>query len=47
MWPPATGILARVTREDTQIGPYQIPAGTLIGTNILGLMHNPKYYEKP
>lgn len=47
MWPPATGILARVTREDTQIGPYKIPGGTLVGTNIIGLMHNPKYYENP
>ena len=47
MWPPATGILARVTREDVKIGPYNIPADMLIGTNILGLMHNPKYYENP
>jgi len=47
MWPPATGILARMTREDTQIGPYKIPGGMLVGTNIIGLMHNPKYYENP
>jgi cytochrome P450 len=47
MWPPATGILARVTREDVKIGPYNVPKGMLIGTNIIGLMHNPKYYENP
>jgi cytochrome P450 len=47
MWPPATGILARVTREPVKIGPYSLPEGMLIGTNILGLMHNPKYYEDP
>jgi cytochrome P450 len=47
MWPPATGILARVTREETTIGPYTLPANMLIGTNIIGLMHNPKYYDNP
>ena len=47
MWPPATGILARQTKEDMQIGPYSILKIMLIGTNIIGLMHNPKYYENP
>lgn len=47
MWPPATGNLARVARQDMKIGPYNIPKGMLVGTNILGLMHNPKYYESP
>jgi cytochrome P450 len=47
MWPPATGVLARVTREETKIGPYTLPADMLIGTNIIGLMHNPKFYDNP
>ena len=47
MWPPATGTLARIAKEDIKIGPFSIPKGMLVGTNILGLMHNPKYYDKP
>lgn len=47
MWPPATGTLARVAKEDIKIGAFSIPKGTLVGSNILGLMHNPKYYNKP
>lgn len=30
-----------------QLGPYQINKGMLVGTNIIGLMHNPKYYKNP
>jgi len=45
MWPPAYGILIRVTREETRLGPFTIPANTLVGTNFIGLNHNPKYYE--
>jgi cytochrome P450 len=40
MWPPAVGILCRVAREDVKIGPFDIPKGMLVGTNIIGLMHN-------
>lgn len=29
------------------LGPYQISKGMLVGTNIVGLMHNPKYYTNP
>lgn len=29
------------------LGPYQIPKGTLVGTNIIGLMNNPLYYNNP
>ena len=47
MWPPTTGILARVTREDTQIGPYKVPKDICVGVNIIGLMHNPKFYTEP
>lgn len=47
MWPPAVGILVRVARQDLQIGPYQIPKGMCVGTNIIGLMHNEKYYQNP
>jgi cytochrome P450 len=47
MWPPATGTLARVAKEDVKIGDFNIPKDTIVGTNILGLMHNPKYYDKP
>lgn len=47
MWPPATGNLARVAKEDITIGPFSIPKGMLMGTNILGLMQNPKYYDAP
>lgn len=47
MWPPAIGVLARMTREDVKIGPYEIPKGMLVGTNILGLMHNSKYFDDP
>lgn len=47
MWPPATGILARKTREEMKIGPYTLPADMLVGTNIIGLMHNPKFYHNP
>lgn len=46
-WPPAVGILARVAKEDIQIGPYSLPKGACVGTNILGLMHNEKYYKDP
>ena len=47
MWPPAVGILARVANENMKIGPYEIPKGMCIGTNIIGLMHNEKYYKNP
>lgn len=47
MWPPAVGILLRVAKEDMNLGPYQIPRGTLVGTNMIGLMHNPLYYNSP
>jgi cytochrome P450 len=47
MWPPAVGILNRVTKVETAIGPYTIPAGMNVGTNIIGLMHNSKYYPNP
>lgn len=47
MWPPAVGILLRIAKFDMNLGPYQIPQGTLVGTNIIGLMHNPKYYNNP
>lgn len=47
MWPPATGILLRRTRRDIKIGPYELPKDMLVGTNIIGLMHNPKYYKDP
>jgi len=40
MWPPAVGILARVTVDQTTIGPYTLPKDMAIGTNIIGLMHN-------
>jgi len=30
-----------------QLGPYKIPKGMLVGTNMIGLMHNPKYYKNP
>lgn len=44
MWPPAVGVLNRVTIEQTTIGPYKLPKGINIGTNIIGLMYNEKYY---
>ena len=47
MWPPATGLLTRVAKEDVKIGPYLIPKGTLTGISLIGLMYNPKYYEQP
>lgn len=47
MWPPVTGTLARLPKEDMMIGPYKVNKGTIIGTNILALMHNPKYYDHP
>lgn len=47
MWPPAVGILLRVARRDLVLGPYNIPKDTLVGTNIIGLMYNPKYYKNP
>lgn len=47
MWPPATGNLARVAKEDVKLGPYSIPKGTIMGSNLLGLMMNPKYYDNP
>lgn len=47
LWPPAVGVLLRTTRKDIKIGPYEIPKGMLVGTNIIGLMHNPKYYKDP
>ena len=47
MWSPATGIMTRVAREDIKIGPYNIPKDMCVGINIIGLMHNPKYYDKP
>ena len=47
MWPPATGILLRVTKNDMELGPYRVPGGMLVGTSIVGLMHNPKYYKNP
>ena len=47
MWTPAVGILLRVAQRDLNLGPFQIPKGMLVGTNIIGLMHNPKYYNRP
>lgn len=47
MWPPAVGILTRETTRDVKLGPYSIKKGSLVGTNLLGLMHNPKYYTDP
>lgn len=47
MWPPATGTLARLPKEEMKIGPYTVNKDTIIGINILGLMHNPKYYKDP
>jgi cytochrome P450 len=47
MWSPAVGILLRVAQRDVNLGPFQIPKGMLVGTNIIGLMHNPKYYKNP
>jgi cytochrome P450 len=47
MWPPAVGILTRVVTKDHQLGPFKLKKDSLIGTNILGLMHNPKYYKNP
>lgn len=29
------------------IGPYKLPANFNVGTNILGLMYNEKYYQDP
>ena len=47
MWVPTVGILLRIAKQDIKLGPYEIPKGMLVGTNILGLMHNPKYYSNP
>ena len=47
MWPPAVGVLNRLTVSETKIGPYTVPAGFNVGTNILGLMYNSKYYNNP
>lgn len=47
MWPPAVGVLLRIAKEDMNLGPYQISKGMLVGTNIIGLMHNPLYYKNP
>ncbi len=47
MWPPAVGILLREAKRDMTLGPYQISKGMLVGTNIVGLMHNTKYYNNP
>lgn len=47
MWPPAVGVLIRVAQADMELGPYKIRKGMLVGTNFIGVMHNPKYYENP
>lgn len=47
MWPPAVGILTRVVTRDVQLGPFALKKGSNVGTNIIGLMHNPKYYKDP
>lgn len=47
MWPPAVGILFRMTREDVKIGPYELPKGHILGTSIVALCNNPKYYDHP
>lgn len=47
MWPPAVGILTRMTTKDVQLGPYTVKKGNLVGANLIGLMNNPKYYDKP
>lgn len=47
MWPPTVGVLLRVAKNDMQIGPYKVPKGMLVGTNLIGVLNNPKYYENP
>ena len=47
MWPPTVGILLRVAKNDMQLGPYQIRKGMLVGTNLIGVLNNPKFYDKP
>lgn len=47
MWAPAVGVLSRLTREETTIGPYKLPADFNVGTNILGLGYNTKFYMNP
>lgn len=47
MWAPAVGVLSRLTREETTIGPYKLPPDFNVGTNILGLGYNTRFYTNP
>lgn len=47
MWPPTVGVLLRVAKHDMQMGPYQVRKGMLVGTNLIGVLNNPKFYENP
>lgn len=47
MWAPAVGVLARLTRQEMTLGPYTLPADFNVGTNLLGLGYNPRFYKNP
>jgi cytochrome P450 len=47
VWTPTVGVLNRLTTEEMQIGPYKLPKDFNVGTNILGLKYNTKFYDEP
>ncbi|KAG2172696.1 hypothetical protein INT43_000043 [Umbelopsis isabellina] len=44
---PASGIIEREVTEDTNLGGYIVPKGSLLNIDILGVHHNPDYWSDP
>lgn len=44
---PASGIIQREVTEDTNLGGYVVPKGSLLNIDILGIHHNPDYWTDP
>jgi cytochrome P450 len=45
--PPASMLVSRVAKEDTEYEGQRIPKGTMVGIGIKQIHHNPAFYENP
>ncbi|KAF2361342.1 Cytochrome P450 [Trinorchestia longiramus] len=40
-------LISHAPSQDTTLGPYHVPAGTMIITNLYGALHDPEVWESP
>jgi cytochrome P450 len=44
---PASGVIVRRVTEDSNLGGYVVPKGSLLNIDILGIHRNPEYWSNP